>query len=235
MQIVQETEQGYKVVNTVTGEVTGLAQHYVTNTLETSVVDAKTRKAKECPYLRWESKCRADTVALQEAVKACTLTTTPETSANVCMDSVEPETTEIQPSATGAKRGPKPKVKQNPLHAYMTIIYEGDYDWFDDICYGAMNVKECGRSKTGEYNCSFHLMNRALFLPVISTEIIRQFVSLKTGGPVSQRTSEYVAAAARTALGGIEHFLIRNPDVWAEIKEVYEIEQDLMYTAPTQH
>jgi len=225
MKVQQKTEQGYEVLDTITGEITMYTVKPITDERQ----GVKPTRAKECPYLRWESSCRTDTVGLQKAVDAITHTMTLPTRENACTVHTEQVTTDIDPIATGAKRGPKPTVKENPLHAYMTTLYEGGYDWFDDICYGAMNIKECGRSSSGEYNCSFSLVNRAMFLPVITTEAVRGFVNVKTDKPVSVRTSEYVAAAARTAVSGIEHFLIRNPDVWAKVKADHAMEESLAY------
>ncbi len=100
------------------------------------------------------------------------------------------------------------KVTLNPNHDYIRHLYDysirGLPPWMDDIIMGACYTS-AGISK-GKLNVNPALVKAAVFLPMISTDSCLNIYSLE---PISQRTAQRVAKAARFALEGIEMYIQR--------------------------
>jgi hypothetical protein len=100
------------------------------------------------------------------------------------------------------------KVTLNPNHDYIRHLYDysirGLPPWMDDIIMGACYTS-AGISK-GKLNVNPALVKAAIFLPAISTDSCLNIYSLE---PISLRTAQRVAKAARFALEGIEMYIQR--------------------------
>lgn len=102
----------------------------------------------------------------------------------------------------------KSKVTLNPNHDYIRHLYDysirGLPPWMDDIIMGACYTS-AGISK-GKLNVNPAIVKAAIFLPAISTDSCLNIYSLE---PISLRTAQRVAKAARFALEGIEMYIQR--------------------------
>lgn len=137
----------------------------------------------------------------------------------------------------------KSKVTLNPNHDYIRHLYDysirGLPPWMDDIIMGACYTS-AGISK-GKLNVTPALVKAAIFLPAISTDSCLNIYSLE---PISLRTAQRVAKAARFALEGIEMYIQRQREdevmkvSWQMEKEFltsyYTGKDSKYYSPPTQ-
>ncbi len=135
------------------------------------------------------------------------------------------------------------KVTLNPNHDYIRHLYDysirGLPPWMDDIIMGACYTS-AGISR-GKLNVNPALVKAAVFLPMISTDSCLNIYSLE---PISMRTAQRVAKAARFALEGIQMYIERQRE--DEVMKVsWQIEKEFLtsyytgrvskyYSLPTQ-
>lgn len=108
-----------------------------------------------------------------------------------------------------AKRGPKPKVKRNTLAHLIHMAVDDNMPFIDDAVMAGLYIA-VGDNK-GKLNVSPRLLPTVICLDIISTAEILHHFSNKMAEPISERTAQYLAAAARVALGGIERYLHQHP------------------------
>lgn len=118
------------------------------------------------------------------------------------------------------------KVTLNPNHDYIRHLYDysirGLPPWMDDIIMGACYTS-AGISK-GKLNVNPALVKAAVFLPMISTDSCLNIYSLE---PISMRTAQRVAKAARFALEGIQMYIERQKE--DEVMKVsWQIEKEFL-------
>ena len=124
---------------------------------------------------------------------------TPDTS-----DTLAPLSTQAK-----AKRGPKPKVTHNSLAPLIRMAVGDKMSFVDDAVMAGLYIA-VGESN-GTLNVRPRHLREVICLDIISTaEILPRFLS-NAAEPISERTAQYLAAAARVALGNIEHHLHRHP------------------------
>ncbi len=121
-------------------------------------------------------------------------------------------------SATGKRRGPKPKVTINPYAKHFKVAHTEYYSWLDDYVYGSCMT--AGGVNNGTMSASPAHVLRACMLPELSTEAIKQSIYLEELKPMSDRQARRICQCARLAIGGMSMFLERNPSV----REMLEFE-----------
>lgn len=126
-----------------------------------------------------------------------------------------------------AKRGPKPKVFVNALAPYIQVAHSEGMQWVDDFIYGACYTS--GGSSNGTLNVSPTDVLRVCMLPVISTEAVRSIIHNRSFEPISESQARRIANAAKFAIGGIDLYLSRNPDVMKVLR--YEVDFIASYKA----
>lgn len=126
----------------------------------------------------------------------------------------------IDLDAVRAKRGPKPKVFQNALAPFIQLAHAENMRWVDDFVYGACYTS--GGSSNGTLNVSPSDVLRVCMLPVISTEGVRSVIRNRSFEPISESQARRVANAAKFAIGGIDLYLSRKPEVMEILR--YEVD-----------
>jgi hypothetical protein len=126
----------------------------------------------------------------------------------------------IDLDAARAKRGPKPKVFMNALAPFIQVAHAERMQWIDDFVYGACYTS--GEVSGGTLNVSPMDVLRACMLPVITTESVRAIIRNRSFEPVSDRQARRIAKAAKFAVGGIDLYLSRNPEIMAILQ--YEVD-----------
>lgn len=118
------------------------------------------------------------------------------------------------------------KVTLNPNHDFIRHLYDysirGLPPWMDDIIMGACYTS-AGISK-GKLNVNPALVKAAVFMPAISTASCLNIYSLE---PISERTAQRVAKAARFALEGIEMYIKRQEED-ERMKVSWQIEKEFL-------
>lgn len=122
--------------------------------------------------------------------------------------------------AVRAKRGPKPKVFVNTLAPYVQVAHAEGVQWLDDFVYGACYTS--GGTSNGTLNVSPSDVLRVCMLPIISTETVRSVIRTRSFEPVSESQARRIANAAKFAIGGIDLYLSRNPEVMDALR--YEVD-----------
>jgi hypothetical protein len=122
-----------------------------------------------------------------------------------------------------AKRGPKPKVTHNPIAHLIRMAVADNMSFVDDAVMAGLYIA-VGDSN-GKLNVRPRHLRTVICLDIISTaEILPRFLS-NIAEPISERTAQYLAAAARVALGGIEHYLHRHPLLKARLQAQWDTQQ----------
>ncbi|VVN25903.1 hypothetical protein PS673_04549 [Pseudomonas fluorescens] len=122
-----------------------------------------------------------------------------------------------------AKRGPKPKVTHNPIAHLIRMAVADNMSFVDDAVMAGLYIG-VGDSN-GRLNVRIRHLREVICLDIISTaEILPRFLS-STAEPISERTAQYLAAGARVALGGIEHYLHRHPLLKARLQAQWDKQQ----------
>lgn len=133
----------------------------------------------------------------------------------------------IDLDAVRAKRGPKPKVFVNALAPYIQVAHAEGMYWVDDFVYGACYTS--GEVSNGTLNVSPSDVLRVCMLPIISTETVRSVIRTRSFEPVSDRQARRIAKVAKFAIGGIDLYLSRHPEVLAALQ--YEVDFIASYRA----
>lgn len=133
----------------------------------------------------------------------------------------------IDLDAVRAKRGPKPKVFVNTLAPYVQVAHSEGMQWLDDFVYGACYTS--GGTSNGALNVSPTDVLRVCMLPIISTETVRSVIRTRSFEPVSESQARRIANAAKFAIGGIDLYLSRNPEVMDALR--YEVDFIASYRA----
>lgn len=122
-----------------------------------------------------------------------------------------------------AKRGPKPKVTHNPIAHLIRMAVADNMSFVDDAVMAGLYIA-VGDSN-GKLNARTRHLREVICLEIISTaEILPRFLN-NTAEPISERTAQYLAAGARVALGGIEHYLHRHPLLKARLQAQWDTQQ----------
>ncbi|OJT50906.1 hypothetical protein DMX03_06035 [Pseudomonas koreensis] len=133
----------------------------------------------------------------------------------------------IDLDAVRAKRGPKPKVFVNTLAPYVQVAHAEGMQWLDDFVYGACYTS--GGTSNGTLNVSPSDVLRVCMLPVISTETVRSIIRNRSFESISESQARRIANAAKFAVGGIDLYLSRNPEVMDALR--YEVDFIASYRA----
>lgn len=133
----------------------------------------------------------------------------------------------IDLDAVRAKRGPKPKVFVNTLAQYIQVAHAEEMHWVDDFVYGASYTS--GGASNGTLNVSPTDVLRVCMLPMISTETVRSVIRNRSFEPVSESQARRIANAAKFAVGGIDLYLSRKPEVMEVLR--YEVDFIASYRA----
>ncbi|MFP0195972.1 hypothetical protein ACKJSM_12460 [Pseudomonas sp. PHC1] len=133
----------------------------------------------------------------------------------------------IDLDAVRARRGPKPKVFVNTLAPYVQVAHSEGMQWLDDFVYGACYTS--GGTSNGALNVSPTDVLRVCMLPIISTETVRSVIRVRSFEPVSESQARRIANAAKFAIGGIDLYLSRNPEVMDALR--YEVDFIASYRA----
>ncbi|AZC94216.1 hypothetical protein [Pseudomonas chlororaphis] len=126
----------------------------------------------------------------------------------------------IDLDAVRAKRGPKPKVFVNVFAPIIQVAHAECMQWIDDFVYGACYTS--GEVSNGTLNVSPTDVLRVCMLPLISTGTVRSAIRNRSFEPVSERQARRIAKVAKFAVGGVDLYLSRNPEVMAVLQ--YEVE-----------
>lgn len=132
-----------------------------------------------------------------------------------------PETplSELSPKPK-AKRGPKPKVTPNPSAHLIRMALANNMSFIDDAVMAGLYIA-VGDSN-GRLNVRPRQVRKVICLDLISAvDILPRFIN-NHGNPICKRTAQYLAAAARVALGGIERHLNRHPLVKRRLQAQWE-------------
>ncbi|SFI62618.1 hypothetical protein SAMN05216206_2581 [Pseudomonas guineae] len=100
----------------------------------------------------------------------------------------------------------------NPLYALISEAADLGLPWLEDIVYGACVTS--GGVSNGKMNCCPRHVLRTLTRPSISIETVG------FGLGCSLRAKQRTAQVARHALGGIELYLERNPEVRSRLENL---------------
>lgn len=119
-----------------------------------------------------------------------------------------------------AKRGPKPKVTPNPRAHLIRMALMNSLSFIDDAVMAGLYIA-VGDSN-GKLNVRPRHLRKVICLNVISTaDILPRFIN-NHGEPISERTAQYLAAAARVALGGIERHLRQHPALVSRLQAQWD-------------
>lgn len=108
-------------------------------------------------------------------------------------------------------RGPKPKVLINPLARHIQVADTEAMGWVDDYVHGACCT--VGGRSNGRLNASPADVRRVCMLDTISTDSVQAIIRNHEKLPVSKPHARRIAQIARFAIGGISHYLHRNPAI----------------------
>ena len=133
----------------------------------------------------------------------------------------------IDLDAVRAKRGPKPKVFVNTLAPFIQVAHAEGMGWVDHFVYGACYTS--GGVSNGTLNVSPTDVLRVCMLPMISTETVRSVIRNRSFEPVSESQARRIANAAKFAIGGIDLYLSRKPEVMEILR--YEVDFIASYRA----
>lgn len=123
-------------------------------------------------------------------------------------------------------KGRKPTSTENTLYDFIRHLHDykisGMPSWVDDIVMGACYTS-AGVNK-GKLNISPSYVKAAIFLPRISTESCQNIYSFD---PISKRTAQRIAKAARFALNGIQLYLDKmTKEEQERMKQSWKIEYE---------
>ncbi|TDK53618.1 hypothetical protein [Pseudomonas moraviensis] len=108
-----------------------------------------------------------------------------------------------------AKRGPKPKILANPHAHLIRMAIASGMSFIDDAVMAGVYIGVS--SSNGKLNVRPRHVRKVICLDTISTaEILPRFLNNHCE-PITERTAQYLAAAARIAIGGIERHLNKHP------------------------
>jgi len=108
-------------------------------------------------------------------------------------------------------RGPKPKVFINSLARHIQVADAEAMGWVDDYVYGA--CCGVGGRSNGKLNASPADVRRVCMLDTISTDSVQAIIRNHEKLPVSKPHARRIAQIARFAIGGMSHYLHRNPAI----------------------
>ncbi|AVB21093.1 hypothetical protein OX90_11450 [Pseudomonas coronafaciens pv. porri] len=107
------------------------------------------------------------------------------------------------------RRGRPLTITSNPNANMIRMAITNDMAFIDDAVMAGLYIA-VGDSN-GRLNVRPRHVRKAICLALISTADLRARFINNHGEPICKRTAEYLAAAARVALGGIGRHLARNP------------------------
>lgn len=112
---------------------------------------------------------------------------------------------------SAGSRGPKPKVRDNPLASIIKIAGAAREQWIDDAVMAGMYIGV--GSHKGKLNISPRNVRMVIQLDQISVKAITEHGGFLNHNeePYSERSCQYVAAAGRIAVSYIEHYLHQRP------------------------
>ena len=181
-----------------TGEILG---SYITNTLAPAPYDYEPPQADNNPAVHTCFELELDPAPCPDA---------PEIEEECLPDNV------VDLDALRSKRGPKPKVTPNPLASYFQVAHAEHHGWIDDYIHGSCVT--AGNISNGMMNVNPSHVLRACMLDKISTEIVKKVIRLEGLRMMSDQQARRVCQCARLAIGGMEHYLERNPAVRQQLK-----------------
>lgn len=127
------------------------------------------------------------------------------------------------PDKPKPKRGRPPTVTPNLNAHLIRMAMANGLSFIDDAVMAGLYIA-VGDSN-GKLNVRPRDARKVVCLSIISTaEITARFRTL-TGDPICDRTSRYLASAARVALGGIERHFHRNPALVKRLQAQWERSQ----------
>lgn len=122
-----------------------------------------------------------------------------------------------------AKRGRKPSVTPNPHVHLIRMAMMNGLSFIDDAVMAGLYIA-VGDSN-GKLNVRPRHLRKVICLDVISTDtILPRFINSQ-GKPICKRTAQYLASAARVALGGVERHFHRNPSLVSRLQAQWERSQ----------
>ena len=127
-----------------------------------------------------------------------------------------------------AKIGRKPNEFINVLAPFVQIAHAEGVQWLDDFIYGACYVS--GDVSNGTLNVSPSDVLRVCMLPVISTQAVKAVIRTRDFNPVSDRQARRISKVSTFAMGGIDLYLSRHPDVMEHLQ--YEVDFITSYRNP---
>ncbi|WP_257110751.1 hypothetical protein [Pseudomonas ficuserectae] len=118
------------------------------------------------------------------------------------------------------RRGRPATVTTNSIAHLIRMALMSNMSFVDDAVMAGLYIA-VGDSN-GKLNVRPRQVRKVICLDFISTsEILPRFIN-NHGGPICKRTAEYLAAAARVALGGIGRHLARNPALGKRLQAQWE-------------
>ncbi|AZF16925.1 hypothetical protein [Pseudomonas sp. R3-18-08] len=133
----------------------------------------------------------------------------------------------IDLDAQRAKRGPKPKVKSNRIASLLKVAHTEHRGWMDDFVFGGCAT--VGLVSNGKLNVSPSHVLRTCLLDEISVEVVKRVIRLEGLRTISDQQARRVCQCARLAIGGMELYLERNPNVLQQLQ--YEVDFAESYDA----
>ena len=124
------------------------------------------------------------------------------------------------PAKAKAKRGRPATVTHNPIAHLIRMALTGNMSFIDDAVMAGLYIA-VGDSN-GKLNVRPRQVRKAISLDLISTaEMLPRFIN-NHGNPICTRTAQYLAAAARIAIGGIDRHLNRHPFLKRRLQAQWE-------------